>query len=183
MPVTRLYLDVVHPAMVEIGTLWEQSEIGVAQEHLATQITQLALVDLADRLDLPPGERPGSAIVTTSPGEHHGLGVRMVADFLEAHGWEALVLGTDVPAEEVAALAEGREVDVVAFSTVLPGNLLGFGQACGLLRRLPRPPLIVAGGRAWGGDRARALAAGADAFARDLEALLAVLAERRPPDA
>lgn len=32
----RIYLEVLTPAMVEIGSLWETARIGVAQEHLAT---------------------------------------------------------------------------------------------------------------------------------------------------
>jgi CheY-like chemotaxis protein len=78
-----------------------------------------------------------------------------------------------------------RENDaaLVALSTALSGHLLSVTRVCQLLRQLPRPPFIVAGGRAYGGDRARALAVGADAFAGDPEELLALLGRHFETDA
>src|SRR3712207_2377349 len=85
-PVRRLYLEVLQPALHQIGRLWEQARIGVAHEHLATQITQSVLARLSARL-APPGAGHGRrAIVSCSPGELHVVGGRMVADFLEADG-------------------------------------------------------------------------------------------------
>jgi MerR family transcriptional regulator, light-induced transcriptional regulator len=136
------------------------------------------LAQLAGRLT--PGEsgRGRRAIVACSPGELHAVGGQMVADFLEADGWRVLLLGADTPADELADLARGEEVDLVALSTALPVHLLAAGTACAALRRLDDPPFIVAGGQAFGGDAARARAVGADAFAGDPATLLRLLAER-----
>ncbi len=182
-PVARLYLDVLRPALHEIGALWEQARIGVAQEHLATQITQSVLAELSLSLTGDASVGAGrSAIVSCSPGELHVLGGQMVADFLEADGWEVMLLGADVPAGEVAALAREHSVELVALSTALPAHLLAAGVVCAALRRLPEPPLIVAGGQAYRGDRRRALAVGADELAEDPEGLLRLLAARAAAD-
>src|SRR4051794_23358632 len=50
VPVQRLYVAVLEPAMARIGRLWEEARISVAQEHMATQITQAVLAPLALRL-------------------------------------------------------------------------------------------------------------------------------------
>jgi MerR family transcriptional regulator, light-induced transcriptional regulator len=181
-PVAWLYLGVVQPALHEIGRLWQEAKIGVANEHLATQITAAVMAELAGRIQ--PGGAAGEgrrAIVSCSPGEMHVLGGQMVSDFLEADGWEVLPLGADTPAEELARLAREEGVDVVALSTALPVHLLAAGTACAALRRLPDPPFIVAGGQAFGGEESRAIAVGADAFAPDPETLLRLLADRFPP--
>lgn len=106
----------------------------------------------------------------------------MVADFLEADGWEVMLLGADVPAGEVAGLAREHAVEVVALSTALPAHLLAAGVVCAALRRLPDPPFIVAGGQAYAGERRRALAVGADELADDPESLLRLLAARAAAD-
>ena len=180
VPAEDLYLSVLHPALEEIGRRWERAEISVAREHLATQISQAVLAGLASQLS--PGDGGGGrrALVSCSPGEMHAIGGQMVADFLEADGWDVLMLGADVPAAELARLAEEEGVAVIALSTALPEHLLAAGTACAALRRLPEPPLIVAGGRGFGGDEARARAVGADVFARDPAELLRILAERLP---
>lgn len=179
-----LYLDVIGPAMYEVGRLWETAEVSVAQEHLATQITQAVIASLG--LHLTAGTPIGDgrvAIVSSSPGEMHALGGQMVADFLESQGWSTLALGSDTPAQELVDLAQSREAAVVALSTALPGHLLSVTRTCQLLRRLPVPPFIVLGGRAYGGDGRRARTVGADAFADDPQSLLTLLAEHFGPHA
>jgi len=182
-PVARLYLDVLRPALHEIGRLWEQARIGVAQEHLATQITQSVLAELSLSLTGDVAAGAGrKAIVSCSPGELHVLGGQMVADFLEADGWDVMPLGADVPAAEVAELAREHGVELVALSSALPAHLLAAGVVCAALRRLPDPPFIVAGGQAYAGERRRALAVGADELADDPESLLRLLAARAAAD-
>jgi methanogenic corrinoid protein MtbC1 len=179
----RIYLDVLTPAMVEIGTLWETAQIGVAQEHLATQITQTVLARLAPSLEAAAAAfaaegRRRLAVVAGTPGELHAIGARMVADFLEASGWDVLLLGGDAPTGEIVDLAAARSPDVVALSTSLSFNLLAAGRVFQRLRALDPAPLLVAGGRAYEGQPDRALLAGADVFAADPEALLRELALR-----
>jgi MerR family transcriptional regulator, light-induced transcriptional regulator len=122
-------------------------------------------------------------VVSGTPGELHALGLQMVADFLEADGWEVVALGPDLPPAELVGVVRARGADVVALSTALPTNLLAASHACAQLRHLPEPPLIVAGGQAYEGRRERALAVGADEYAPDPEALIAVLTERFGGDA
>ena len=89
------------------------------------------------------------------------LGVRMVADFLEADGWEALLLGPGAPAGDLVALVESEQPDVVALSTATAGVLDGVAEVLGALAALRPRPYVVAGGQFWtavdarGGDRAR----------------------------
>ena len=182
-PVQRLYLDVLRPALHTVGSLWEQARIGVAQEHLATQIAQSVLAQLSVHLTGDAQLGAGRvALVACTPGERHVIGGQMVSDFLEADGWETLTLGGDVAPEGLAGLAAERAVDLVALSTALPGHLLSAGVACALLRRLSDPPYIVVGGQAYGGEKRRARAVGADDLADDPEALLGLLATRFAAD-
>ena len=120
------------------------------------------LAGLAGRLTLDrPSGHGRRAIISSSPGELHVLGGQMVADFLEADGWDVLVLGADTPADALARMAAAeQDVVLVALSTALPAHLLAAGAACAALRRLADPPFIVVGGQAFAGDERRALAVG-----------------------
>lgn len=183
MAASTLYLHVIDPAMREVGRLWETAQVSVAQEHLATQITQSVIATLGLRLDAQPAVGAGRlAIVASSPGERHALGGQMVADFLESQGWTTLALGPDTPVEELVGFARAQRAELVALSTALTRNLLSVTRTCGRLRRLDPPPLIVVGGQAYGNDPRQALAVGADAFADDPVALLELLAARFAPD-
>ena len=60
----------------------------------------------------------------------------MVADFLEADGWEVLLLGPGAPARDIAALVEPEQPDLVALSTATAGVLDGVVEVLGALSTL-----------------------------------------------
>jgi MerR family transcriptional regulator, light-induced transcriptional regulator len=180
-PVPDLYLDVLRPAMYEIGHRWAVDGINVADEHYATAVTQQLLDELSARMRMPP--RDGRlAVVSGTPGERHALGARMVADFLEADGWEVLQLGPDTPAPDLAALVDRERPDVVGLSTSTAGSLPGIVDVLTRLRRLQPRPCLVVGGQFWTAETSQAAQElGADVVVRDLRSLTAVLRERVPP--
>jgi methanogenic corrinoid protein MtbC1 len=175
--VRDLYLGVLQPALYEVGARWSRAEISVAQEHLATAATQAAMAGLAERL--APGARVaprGSVVIACAEDELHALGVRMVADFLEADGWSVTWVGAMTPAEGLAELARGAHA--VAISAALAERIPLVTRAVTALRALPDPPYVLVGGQAFAGSRERALATGADAYAEDAEGAVRVLDER-----
>ncbi len=113
-----LYLDVFQPAMHEVGRLWEMNKMTVAQEHLATAITQSVMAQLYNHVFANPSL--GRTLVATCiGGELHELGIRMVADFFEIEGWDVYYLGANVPASDVVATVTGRKADLLAISITL----------------------------------------------------------------
>jgi MerR family transcriptional regulator, light-induced transcriptional regulator len=86
---------VIEPAMVHIGELWESAEISVADEHLATAISHGVLIRLFDALSLAPECSRQRVLLAAVQGQHHVLGLRMVADVLEGAGFDVLFLGAN----------------------------------------------------------------------------------------
>ena len=154
MSVADVYLEILQPALYEIGRGWAVGDHDVAHEHSATAVTQSLLGTLGPRMRAAPtGGR--LAIVTGSPEELHALGVQMVADFLEGDGWEVLNLGASTPAPDLARLADAERADVVALSTSTPAGLPGAAAAVAELRALEPRPLVVLGGQLWSGAARR----------------------------
>ena len=164
--VRTLYLEVLQPALYEIGRRWEQAEISVAQEHLATATTQSVMARLAERFDGAP-RRDRRVLLACAEGELHSIGVRMVADFLEADGWDVLFVGALSPPPAVAELAATQGVDVVALSAALGQRVPEIVRAVETFRGFETVPVIAVGGQAFGGDAAAALRTGADLYAPD----------------
>lgn len=87
---------VIESAMDRIGHLWQSGAVNVADEHLATAISDEVRPRLFPRLlRAPPGSRE-RVFLAAVEGEHHVLGLRMVADVLEGAGFDVLYLGADV---------------------------------------------------------------------------------------
>ena len=95
---------VIEPAMERIGRLWEANAITVADEHLATAISQSVLVRLFDRLTVAPPRSRERVLLAAVEGQHHVLGLRMIADVMEGAGFDVLYLGADVPVDALRAL-------------------------------------------------------------------------------
>jgi methanogenic corrinoid protein MtbC1 len=181
MPAPEIYLEVLQPALYEIGRAWAVGDFSVADEHSATAVTQSVLGMLGPRMRTAPKDGR-LAVVTGSPEERHALGVQMVADFLEGDGWEVLNLGASTPAGDLAQLADAERPDVVALSTATPGGLPGAAEAIQALLALDPRPLVVLGGQLWmGRARSDALGLGADLVLHDPRELVALLRERFPP--
>jgi MerR family transcriptional regulator, light-induced transcriptional regulator len=117
-----LYDLVVGPAMHRIGQLWAAGEIGVAHEHLATQITTRVLV-LAHELAGLPGQRAKHrAMCAAVEGEQHVVALDMAAKLLDSAGYDVLPLGADVPTDALPTIVADLEPTVFALSVTMPEN-------------------------------------------------------------
>src|SRR5262245_27263007 len=89
VPIATLYLDVVQPALYEIGHLWQCDCVSVADVLLAVEISKLALAELRLHLTYQPSNGR-SVVVACVEGEEHDVGAHMVADFLETAGFDEI---------------------------------------------------------------------------------------------
>lgn len=150
--VQDLHLKVIQPCQHEIGRLWEQNRISVAQEHLATAISQLVVAHMYRHLRRSPANGK-LVIVACVEGEQHDLGARMAADFLEMEGFEVRYLGANVPTESLLAMVTQKRPDLVGLSVTAVMHLPAFRNVVGVLRAKCGPKLpILAGGSAFAGD-------------------------------
>jgi methanogenic corrinoid protein MtbC1 len=175
-----VYVDVLGPAMAEVGHQWALDQITVAQEHFATEATAQLLGMLAPDRRIPPTQGR-LAIVSGSPDEQHVLGSRMVGDVLQRAGWEVICLGGATPPGDLADLTEAECPDLVALSTSTAGRLPGVQEVLGRLVALKPRPFVAVGGPLYTEAAAEAARAwGADLATTDLRALLSVVRERFP---
>ena len=177
-----LYLSVFQPALREVGRRWERNLITVADEHLATAITQASMARLYDRLfsdNLADGRLLLAACADT---ERHEVGLRMLCDILEMEGWDTVFLGATVPVEDLVRMVRDRRPDVVALSASIAPHLPRVEAAIRALREgmNGNTPLIAVGGRPFVDDPALAERMGADLTARDAAEAAWRLKERFP---
>lgn len=168
-----LYFGVIQPVMYEIGRLWEENKISVAEEHLATSIAGRIMAGLYAKLPIPAYDK-GKAIVTCAPNEFHELGGRMLADILEADGWDVLFLGANTPSHELMALLEKVNPRFLAISLTLPFNIDKVEIIISSLKNSPQLSHIkvMVGGLAFDTDSELWKNIGADLYAKDPQSVL-----------
>lgn len=183
--VRDLYLHVFQPALREVGRLWQEQKVSVAQEHFCTAATQIVMAQL-----LPQGhgaERSGeSVVVACVSGDQHDMGARMLADFFDMAGWDAYFCGANVPHDAVVAAVVDRGARLLAISATMGHHLHHVAELIATLRADPRCAglRVMVGGRPFNLDPDLWRSLGADGSAADADAALALAqrwaAEARP---
>ena len=120
--------------------------------------------------DLPPpsGAR-GNVLVTGVEGELHQLGAHMLADALEADGWNVRFLGSQVPHKDVLTFVSAHATDAVALSVTMLFNVAKAARLIEDIRREHDDQIrVVVGGNAFRGHPELWREIGADGSAVDL---------------
>jgi MerR family transcriptional regulator, light-induced transcriptional regulator len=134
---------VIAPALRRIGAEWKAGRVSIAQEHRASAICERLLATYARQ----PGGRPrGTAVVATVPGDRHGLPALMAAACLRKDRWLVHHLAADLPAGEVARLADQDGASLVVLSSAMAGTVGRARQAARTITAAS-PHLTVLTGR------------------------------------
>ncbi len=147
VPINSVYTQILTEAQRKIGELWHGGELGIAEEHRATQITLDIMRHLRNMAPPRPSLRR-RVLVTSLAGDNHMIGAKMIADFFHMDGWTVDFLGTDTPNEALIEFCKKREPHLIAVSVTLDGLLETLSQMVSTLRKLPHEPLVMIGGAA-----------------------------------
>jgi DNA-binding transcriptional MerR regulator len=106
-----LVFGVVLPLLREVGERWHRGEIGIAQEHLVSCAVHHLLGSML-RLYSP---RPGAPriVIAALAGELHEFGIMVAAMIATFCGLNPLLLGPNLPAEELMGAARKTSASIV----------------------------------------------------------------------
>lgn len=141
---------VITPALDQVGQMWERGELGIAEEHLAVAIAEKALIRLVQSMSGRLSRvRTGDTVALAAvEGQHHVLGLKMVADVLESAGYYVLYLGPDVPVASLRAFALERQPAVVGLAFGIAANIGLLADTIWALHEVSPGTRIMLGGRA-----------------------------------
>jgi len=117
----RLVRDGIAPMNVQVGQSWLAGHLAIFEEHLYAEVVQQVLRQALSQLAAQRPPQPPRVLLTTVPGEPHGLGLLMAECEMALAGCDTLALGVQTPLAEIVAAARACKADVVAlgFSAVL----------------------------------------------------------------
>ncbi len=142
--VVSLQSDVIQAAQHEIGRLWQRNVVSIAQEHMATAISQLVLSALFERAK--PQPRLGKKLVLACvEGELHDLPARLVADVLDVDGFDVRFLGANVPHDDLIKAIVSERPDVIGLSVTMTFNVTSLRTAIARTREVTPNPIFVGG--------------------------------------
>ncbi len=163
-----VHARLIEPAMRSIGDLWERRELSVADEHLATAISQDVAVRILMRSRQAQPRSRQRVVMAAVEGERHVLGLRLATDVLDSAGFDTFYLGADLP---MAALVDACLIHrpaVLGLTVSIEDNLPTLLRTVDeVTRMMPELPVIV-GGQAAAAAAALGLAAPGVEHSRDM---------------
>ncbi len=147
--VARFVIEVVAPLNTAVGDAWLRGQMEIFEEHVFTEAVQVVLREaIASVPEADIGRRP-VVVLTTFPGEPHGLGLLMAEATMALEGCACISLGVQTPLWDIALAATSFQADIVAlgFTGCLNPNQVVDGLT-ELRSKLPAAVRIWAGGTA-----------------------------------
>jgi MerR family transcriptional regulator, light-induced transcriptional regulator len=179
-PIEAVTRKLFVPVLEELGRRWEWSEGRVAEEHFFTTYTRNKLgARLHHRRRVAT---PFRLMCACAPGEQHELGLLLFALAAHDNNLGCVLLGADMPMEELAAACTRARCDGIAISMSMKARGAWLEHELPqLVAKLGKP--VFVGGRASAAHsdaiaRAKAVAIGAD-ISNGLRQIFSVLSETK----
>jgi methylmalonyl-CoA mutase cobalamin-binding subunit len=137
--------DVVAPMNHAVGQAWFEGRVGVLDEHYYAETIRTVLTVALN--GLPPGDGNPKIMLTTLPGEQHGIGLLMAACMLRLEGAGVVLIGVQTPLEEIVrgAIESGCSIVGISCSDYMGRRTIA-SQLVKLRALLPEGVAIWAGG-------------------------------------
>ncbi len=176
MTVRDLITSVLLPAQYEVGRLWHQDLLTIAEEHLVTSTTLRLLAVLASK-QKPKPDNAQTVVCAAVNGNIHDVGIRAIAYLLELEGWRTISLGGDVPKSQLPAAIQFFDADVVMLSCALTTQIPDLRRSIEAIRQqADRPVRILVGGNAFAMSPNLWKELGADGHAADADGAIRLAA-------
>ena len=145
---SHLTFEVLTKAMQRVGKLWEENEISVADEHLATTTCDYVLSRYAYTKKITSNKTGGPrALFLCIEKEQHYLGLKMIALLFQEYGWQTKIFGANLPLEHVVDTVEKWDASVVGISVSIMSHVDRLNRYVTELEELEKTPEVLVGGR------------------------------------
>ncbi len=172
--VARFVIEVVGPLNSAVGDAWLRGQMEIFEEHAYTETVQVVLRQAIASIPEPAGAGSPRVLLSTFPGEPHGLGLLMAEAMFALEGCACVSLGVQTPLWDTALAAKAYRSDIVALS--FTGCMNPNQVVTGLTElRQKLPPAV----RVWAGGSAPVLYRRPVAGVQPMSALDAVAGEIR----
>ena len=145
----RFVADVIAPLNTRVGEGWMRGQLEIFEEHLYSEAAAAALREAVGAVPPAAADARPRVLLTTLPGEPHGLGLLMAEAVFALEGAACASLGVRTPLWDIVLAAAALRADIVALSftgCMAPNQVVD--SLAELRAKLPPAARLWAGGAA-----------------------------------
>ena len=143
----QFYRKIFIPTMTKIGDLWEAKKLGVAAEHIASNVAQNLIKNISEKQKVDG--KKGSVLLTTPSGENHSIGCSVLESFLQNKGFNVYNLAPSTPAQHLVNFMITSKPDSIVISVTLEENIKSAQRLVKKIREKSKKIPIYVGGQAF----------------------------------
>lgn len=113
-PVDIISSRLITPLLQTVGENWKQSDSGIAEEHFFSVYLRNKLGARIQHMNLRT--TGPMLLVACLPGEQHETGMLLFSQAATNFGYRTLILGANLPLEQIPAVLKKRSCDAVVLS-------------------------------------------------------------------
>ncbi|ENH97575.1 cobalamin B12-binding domain-containing protein [Gracilibacillus halophilus YIM-C55.5] len=138
-PVIDVYVAITC-AMYEIGEMWNRNQISVADEHIATAISQFILTKMASTSLKHVSDHHKQVAIFSIETNQHYLGIQIVQNIFREFGYQTTFFGPDVPNQDILPALVNMQPHYIAFSITLASQV---SYAQHLIHAIRNEPTLI----------------------------------------
>ncbi len=143
----ELTLNVIGPALNQIGDAWEQGQLSIATEHLASNYLRQRL--LMWMVTGPSPRRVNPILLACAPGEWHEGSLLMLGVLLRRQAWPVAYLGQNMPLKELSQFIQDIQPTAVILVAMRPESARKLAEWPHWIPQIGGRPMVAFGGRAF----------------------------------
>ena len=129
--------------MTKIGDLWEEKKLGVAAEHIASNVAQNLIKNITET-NTNNGKN-GKVLLTTPQGENHSIGCDVLESFLQNKGFTVFNLAPSTPAKYLVEFMKTSKPNSIVISVTLEENLRSDNRLINKIREKSKKMIVIDG--------------------------------------
>ena len=134
------------PVLSEVGRLWRENRISVADEHLAVANLR-AIYQLFFKARFAKKKQEQNITICCVPGEEHEIGAELLSLYLESKDWDVVFIGHSAPEDEILRTLSQNTPLAVVLSITMISHLPALNSLIQKLRdRFPSLKILAGGG-------------------------------------
>lgn len=106
-----VFLELLQPAVSEVGKRWIRGSVSVQQEHFTSEMAIRRIEALI--ASAPQPNKRGRVLAACPPMENHTFGLLLLTFLLRRRGWDVIYLGANVPADQLDTTIGATKPDQV----------------------------------------------------------------------
>jgi len=143
----RFYRKIFIPTMTKIGDQWERKKLGVAAEHIASNVAQSLIKNISEKHKIDG--KKGRILITTPAGENHSIGCSVLESFLQNKGFIVFNLAPSTPAQHLVDFMKSSKPTSIVISITLKENIRAGQRLVSKIRKQSKKIPIFVGGQAF----------------------------------